>query len=234
MKPYHSIETVFVRNKETNVLDFTKIRNETHAFIPRWILTEKIDGTNVRVVVTLSGIEIKGRTDNATLHPELVAEVTGLFDHGKLLEYFTNYRGKELHPNWSVTFYGEGYGAGIQKGGVYSQTKRFRCFDVLLGESWWTTHDQAFAICMGLNIPFVPDLGESISIPQTRDELLSRFLDGESQVALWDSGKERVLPEGVVAKPPVVLFDAHGDRVMWKLTFREFDKQPRQVVAKCQ
>lgn len=229
MKPYHSIETVFTRNKETNVLDFGTIRNSVNDFIPEWTISEKIDGTNIRVVVTLAGVSIKGRTDNANINPDLIKAVEAHFDHARLLAYFTEYRGKELPEAWSVTFYGEGYGAGIQKGGVYSATKKFRCFDLLLGESWWTSDSEMRRICEELGIPAVPLLGITMVIPQTRDELLSLFWEGDSIVARLDNGTTGVLPEGVVAKPLVPLFDTHGDRVMWKLTFREWDKQPRAL-----
>jgi len=232
MKSYHSIETVFTRNKQTNVLDFGTIRNSVNEFIPEWAVSEKIDGTNIRVIVTLAGVEIRGRTDNANIHPELIKTVEALFDHSTLIAYFTEYRGKELPEAWSVTFYGEGYGAGIQKGGCYSATKKFRCFDLLLGESWWTADTEMRRICADLRIPTAPWLGITTVIPQTRDELLALFPDGDSQVAIFDNGTAGVLPEGVVAKPLVPLFDTHGDRVMWKLTFREWDKQPRQQKAK--
>ena len=229
MKSYHSIETVFVRDKETNLLQFGEIRIPVNNFIPEWTVSEKIDGTNIRVIVTLAGIEIRGRTDNATIHPELIKAIEALFDHGKLIEYFTAYRGKDLPEQWSVTFYGEGYGAGIQKGGCYSDVKRFRCFDLLLGESWWTSDIEMRRICAVLNIPVAPFLGNFCWIPESRTALLEMFPNGMSVVAFEDIGRDDVLPEGVVAKPLVPLFDTHGDRVMWKLTFREFDKQPRNV-----
>ena len=36
----------------------------------------------------------------------------------------------------SVTLYGEGYGNGIQKGGLYSQKQEFILFDVKINGNW--------------------------------------------------------------------------------------------------
>jgi hypothetical protein len=221
MKPYHSIETIYKRDKATNLLHFGEIRMPEIAAVREWTFSEKIDGTNIRAIVTLAGIEVRGRSDNAQLHPDLIKAVLANFNHGRVVEYFTTYRGKELAPEWSVTFYGEGYGAGIQKGGAYSDTKRFRCFDVMLGDSWWLDDSEMRRICADLSVPVVPALGLNAYLPITREHL-EYLLPNGSVVAFEDRGVTGVQAEGVVAKPTVVLFDKHGNRVMWKLTFREF------------
>jgi hypothetical protein len=220
MIPYPSIETVFIRNKDTNRLNLGELRNSANSMVKEWTVSEKIDGTNIRVIITLSGIEVRGRGDNAQLHPHLVDAVKSLFDHEKSVLYFTAYRGKDLPDDWSVTFYGEGYGAGIQKGAVYSPSKRFRCFDLMLGVDWWLDDEEMRRICADLNIPVVPHLGYFQSIPTTHKELAA--LIPFSLVAQAEAGSDSTPAEGVVAKPRVVLKDRHGDRIVWKLTFREF------------
>ncbi len=219
MKAYPSIETVFVRDETSRKLHFGQIRQPEVACINKWSVSEKVDGTNVRVVCTLNGVEIKGRTDNANLHPELIAHVTAIFPHAKIVDYFRCYRGKDLAPEWSVTFYGEGYGAGIQKGGIYNKQKRFRCFDLMLGEFWWVDDSEMRRVCGDLNIPTVPHLGHITTVPTTKSEL--EALIPWSYVGESENGN-RVQAEGIVAKPEHVLLDRHGSRVMWKLTFREF------------
>ncbi len=226
MKPYPSIETVYVRDQQTKKLHFGDIRMPEVECINMWSMSEKIDGTNIRAIVTRSGIEIKGRTDKADLPKGLPeAVLAALPGHDRLIGYFTQYRGQELPEEWSVTFYGEGYGAGIQKGGVYSETKRFRVFDLLLGESWWTDDGEMRRICDELNIPTAPFLkyADLTEMPGTRDDLIQVI--PHSIVATEDRGVENVMAEGIVAKPLHVLLDRHGDRVMWKLTFREFGKE---------
>lgn len=226
MLPYSSIETVYTRDKETNVLNFGEIRCIENTCINTWTISEKIDGTNIRIIVTKGGIEIRGRTDKAQLNQDLVKVILAIFpSHERLLEYFTEYRGQELPDEWSVTFYGEGYGAGIQAGGSYSDTKRFRCFDLLLGESWWTDDDEMRRVCDELSIPTVPCLAVSPNLPKTREELAE--IIPFSHVAYEDRGVSYILAEGIVAKPLHVLLNRHKDRVMWKITFREWEKDTR-------
>lgn len=222
MRAYPSIETVFARDAATHKLDFGAIRAPETKCVNGWTVSEKIDGTNVRAIVTLEGITIKGRTDKADLPPGLEDAVRAtLPTHAELVAFFTEYRGKELPAEWSVTFYGEGYGAGIQKGGDYSHVKRFRVFDLMLGASWIDDADMR-AICHRLNIPVAPFLGFANHIPKTEADLNAFYTSSGSFVALQDSGRPGVRPEGIVAKPVHVLLDKYGNRVMWKLTYREF------------
>lgn len=225
MRAYPSIETVFERDATTHKLNFGTVRAPETGCVNGWTVSEKIDGTNIRVIVTLEGIAVKGRTDKADLPPGLEDAVrAALPRHAELVAFFTEYRGKELPPEWSVTFYGEGYGAGIQKGGGYSDVKRFRVFDLLLGESWWLDDGDMRAICHKLKIPVAPFIGwvRPNAIPSTAADLDTFFTSHGSFVALEDSGRPGVKPEGIVAKPIHVLLDRHGNRVMWKLTYREF------------
>src|SRR3712207_1443623 len=111
MTPYPSIETIYVRDRITNLLSFGLVRLPELTCVHDWHFSEKIDGTNIRVIITTVGIEIKGRTDKAELPKGLPeAVLAALPSHARLLEYFTTYRGKDLDETWSVTFYGEGYG----------------------------------------------------------------------------------------------------------------------------
>lgn len=221
MTKYPSIETVYTRDKATNILNFGEMRCIENTCINTWTISEKIDGTNIRVIVTKGGIEIRGRTDNATLNQGLIEAILAIFpSHERLLEYFTAYRGQELPDEWSITLYGEGYGAGIQKGATYSETKRFRCFDLLLGESWWTDDDEMRRVCDELHIPTAPWLAVTPHLPKTREELAA--IIPFSHVASEDRGVTDVPAEGIVAKPLHVLLNRHHDRVVWKLTYREF------------
>lgn len=215
---YPSIETVFVRDNTTNKLEFGTIREyETHA-VREWVLTEKVDGTNVRAIISNDGIEVRGRTDKADLPKDLIAAVIASFpEHEVLKEFFGIAEGTP-----PVTFYGEGYGAGIQKGGIYSDKKEFIVFDIRFGENqYWHDINSVFEICTQLGIRHVPYLGNILTeqIPKTREELL--YTIPYSYVAYENTGKQ-VEAEGIVAKPIYTLLNKFGERVMWKLTFREF------------
>ncbi len=220
MTPYPSIETVFTRDKITNRLNFGELRNSANSMVKEWTVSEKIDGQNIRVIITLGGVEIRGRGDNAQIHPHMIDTAKTLFDHAKVVAYFTEYRGKTLPDDWSVTFYGEGYGAGIQKGAAYSPVKKFRCFDLMLGADWWVDDDEMRRVCSDLDVPVVPHIGNFSSLEiLTRADL--KELIPLSIVSREDSGLEHEA-EGIVVKPRIVLKDRHGDRIVWKITFREF------------
>lgn len=224
MHKYPSIETIYVRDHSTNILQFGDIRLPEIECVKEWTLSEKIDGTNIRVIITAQGIDIRGRTDKAQLPPGLEdAILSAIPSHDKLLDFFREYGGRVDEEGWSVTFYGEGYGAGIQKGGSYSDTKSFRVFDLMLGENTWVDDDEMRRVAQNLGMITAPFLGYHSHLPQTEEELTALMPTG-SIVAQVDSGREGVPPEGVVAKPRHVLLDKYGNRVMWKLTHREWDK----------
>lgn len=223
MTKYPSIETVFVRDNTTKILNFGEIRVPEVECVKVWSISEKVDGTNIRAIVTRDGITIKGRTDAAQIPSGLEeAVLAALPAHESLINYFREYGGRVDEDDWSVTFYGEGYGAGIQKGGVYSDTKRFRVFDLILGEKTWVDDDEMRRVCQELAIPVVPFITYVSDLPVTEDDLTK--LLPHSIVAIEDKGDSTVTPEGIVAKPVHVLLDKYGDRVMWKLTHREWDK----------
>ncbi len=57
---YPSIESVFTRDKTTNKLNFGELRFNEFGCINLWIAQEKIDGMNIRLVITDHGVEILG------------------------------------------------------------------------------------------------------------------------------------------------------------------------------
>jgi len=91
-----------------------------------WIFTEKIDGTNIRVHWDGHKVVFGGRTDNAAIPAKL-------FDH--LRNTFLEELFEQAFGDTEVTLYGEGFGAGIQKGGGnYGPNQEFILFDVRIGD----------------------------------------------------------------------------------------------------
>ena len=178
-----------------------------------WTFTEKVDGTNVRVIwerevdfeehEVRTSIEYRGRTDRATLHPELLSHLADKFNSESAHEY--------LHDQFpsGATLYGEGYGAGIQKGGCYGPDKRFILFDILVGE-WWLSEGAARGIASALGIPHVPTIargGLAVGIEMVRHGLDSVMGSGYA--------------EGLVAKPVVPLAMRNRDRLITKIKHRD-------------
>jgi hypothetical protein len=217
MQSYKSIKTVFTRDKDTNKLNFGENRTAENLCIKNWVIQEKVDGTNIRIIISNNGVEVRGRTDKAELKQDLVLHCKSLIT-AEVIDKIKNYF-NITQEEWTVTLYGEGYGAGIQTGGIYRRDKAFICFDILRGDSQWLNPFDVTSLCTNLNIETVPLLALVETIPQSKEELLD--LLPYSFVARQHTGKE-VMGEGIVARPLEILFDKWGNRIMWKLTFREF------------
>ncbi len=111
-----------------------------------WVWTEKVDGTNVRIMWDGHAVTFGGRTDRAQMPVKLLDRLHVLFPEELLEQTF----GAD-----TVTLYGEGYGAGIQRGGLYRDHMDFVLFDVRIGR-WWLNRDSIEAAAGQLGIDCVP------------------------------------------------------------------------------
>ena len=156
MKEYHKIITVYERDPETKfrtLIDGKYATPEFEALADLdWIWTEKVDGTNIRVMWDGERVTFGGKTGKAQIYAKLVVRLQELFDHEA---FAANFNGGP------VTLYGEGYGAGIQKGGgnYKSDGVGFVLFDVLVGDIWLECHN-VHDVAHKLVIPFVPIVGK--------------------------------------------------------------------------
>ena len=216
MNQYHKIQTVFKRDPETKykTLLLGEFSTEEFRYLQdnQWFFTEKVDGTNIRVDLepnsALPKIRVRGKTDNAQLHPHLIENITKLFE------------GQEeklsLHFPAGFCLYGEGYGPGIQKGGDrYRIDKGFVLFDVKGGEgNNWFKREAVEEIARDYNLDIVPIVGmgtlqEMIETVQAKPSLRSHWGDFEA--------------EGIVARPVVELLDRFGQRVITKIKSKDFE-----------
>lgn len=168
-----------------------------------WTFTEKIDGTNIRIMWDGYRITFGGRTDNAQLHKDLLAHLNNTFTE----ELFEQTFGEK-----QVILFGEGYGAGIQNGGNYSQTKQFILFDVNVNGIWLLDEDVSdIASQLGIKrvpVQFVGTLRTAIHAMQTK------FFKSE-----WPD----VDIEGVVGRTSAGLLDRRANRIMIKLKYCDFN-----------
>jgi hypothetical protein len=203
MEQYHKIQSVFKRDEKTHKFIIGEYSLPEFKYLKdnKWIFSEKVDGTNIRIGWD-GNVHINGKTDNAQLHIDLVKELQTLF----LIEKFMT-----LYPEVSMTLYGEGYGAGIQKGGGnYSQKKTFVLFDIFI-DGYWLSRENVQDIADKLGIKTVPIIGSG-----TIDALIGYCKDGfKSQ---WGD----FIAEGIVARPEVELFSRHGHRVITKCKYKDF------------
>lgn len=201
---YHKIETLYERDMETFKVNPLKLKNPTYSLIKSWQFTEKIDGTNIRCIWKDGKLTFGGKTDNAQIHTELVKW---------LYEHVDPVRMAEVFPDNDAVIYGEGYGAGIQKGGLYSPTKKFIMFDVLVGGKWWLNWDNTCDVARKLDletVPYIADMRLEDATLMVRAGFRSRLGNGEMQA------------EGLVGRTAEPLFDKKGARLIVKLKTKDF------------
>lgn len=207
MKEYHKIQTVYKRdpaNKHKTLLDGEfSLQEFGYLANNNWIFTEKIDGTNIRVMFDGEQVFFGGKTDNAQIPAPLVQRLNTLF-----LPQIVKFT--ESFPD-GVCLYGEGYGAKIQKGGGnYRQDQDFVLFDVHIGD-WWLLRSDVEDIAGKLGLDVVPIIGNG-----TLDDMVRMTMDG------FNSRWGNFLAEGIVARPEVELKTRRGDRIITKIKCKDF------------
>lgn len=210
MVKYPKIETIFNRATDgSKALIEGSYRNETVKYLAgnTWVCTEKIDGTNIGVVWDGHTVHFQGRTERAQLPSNLVSYLSDTFLSDAVQELFEQKFGET-----SAILFGEGYGAGIQKGGSYRQDQSFILFDVYLPEQkLWLKRDAIEDIAQTFNIDTVP-----IILIGTLQEAVE-FVKSQP-----DSTIGTAKMEGLVCKPQQEVRDRMGKRIVVKVKYKDF------------
>lgn len=205
---YHKIDTLFERDAATFVVDTSKLKASVLGTINAWDATEKIDGTNIRVILAESGeVSFGGRSNAAEIPGDLMQYLTRTFTPERLKAVFWI----EGKPTEAILF-GEGYGLGIQKPGrLYRPDQAFILFDVLVSRKWWLEAPAISDIAPKLAIETVPYVGR-----MTLDEIV------ETVRTPFPSKIGTAMAEGIVARPIETLFNRRGERIIIKLKTKDF------------
>ena len=210
MIPYIKIETPYNRDTEgTKKLIEGNFRNQTVEFLKdaEWVCTEKIDGTNIGISWDGHKVSYQGRTEKAQIPSTLMNKLIELFGGATNEELF-----EQKFGEMPVILFGEGYGAGIQKGGKYRKDMSFILFDVFLPEqNLWLTRDSVEDIARAFNIDVVP-----IVMTGTIDQAVE-FVKTNPQSTIGTAPME-----GLVCRPKVELRDRMGRRVIVKIKACDF------------
>ena len=201
---YHKIETLYERDEATFKVKPGVFKNRTYTLIKSWLWTEKIDGTNIRCIWKDGKLTFGGKTDNAQMPADLVKWLYENVSAEKMAVIF---------PGAEAVIYGEGYGAGIQKGGDYSPTKKFIVFDVLVGGQWWLNWENTCDVAEKLGLEVVPFVGEMAL------EDAAEFVRAGFKSKLNDG---KAMAEGLVGRTAEPLFDKKGHRLIVKLKTKDF------------
>ena len=208
MREYHKIQTVYKRDPATkhktllegdySLPEFDYLKDH------RWVFTEKVDGTNIRVMHKAGVVTFGGKTERAQIPAKLVV---------RLNETFLPLIGEigDVFQGGDVCLYGEGYGAKIQKGGGnYRPDQDFVLFDVRVGD-WWLQRADVEDVAAKLGIDVVPVIGEG-----TLADMVAKAKAGVTST--WGDFQA----EGYVARPATELVTRSGHRVITKIKCRDF------------
>jgi RNA ligase len=206
MTEYAKIETLYERDSQTFKVKAGQLKNRTYSLLKSWHWTEKVDGTNIRCIWQDGKLTFGGKSDNAQMPADLVTW---------LYENVTDEKMRACFPEANAVVYGEGFGAGIQKGGGdYSPTKKIIVFDVLVDGKWWLNYEQVCDVGAKLGLQVVPSFGE-MTLEAATEFVRAGF---KSRCAVVDSKNA----EGLVGRPLETLFDKKGARLIVKLKTKDF------------
>lgn len=236
MLAYPKIDTVYERTEDFRIPALPQeraLRRVEFSIPSRWLVTEKIDGTNIRIPFSTKAdaapngdstyVGVRGRTDAAQIPPFLLTFLQETFTQEKLVLCFD--------PDITGILFGEGYGARIQKGGGnYRSDVSFRLFDVVIfgqsvtrdpseGKARWLNWHDVEGVAAKLGIMTVPVVAYMATLAQAI-QLVEEGLG--SVVAEEENARIDINAEGVVARTDPLLFDRRGHRLMWKLKECDF------------
>ena len=243
-RTYPHIDTCFKREMDKASPYYNCIRPDESLVDPvfdwarkvgiKFECTEKVDGTNMSIylipastkivqVETMPGVwedqevtepgrmEVHGKTEKAQLNPKLLENIYRKWPVEKLVEVFTR---DGVGPTDTIILYGEGYGAGIQKGGNYIKNDvDFRLFDVQIGK-FWLEREALEDIASKLSMDIVPVIGY-----MTIDEAIEYVKKGFKSTIAENKDYDA---EGLVLKMPLGLLKRNGGRIMTKIKTCDF------------
>lgn len=220
MIKYHKIQTVYKRDPATKL----KTLLEGEFALPefeylaenKWVFTEKVDGTNIRVMWNGVNVVFGGKSDNAQMPVFLLYKLQELFEGTAKKQLFIEQFGDSsellMQKPLEVCLYGEGYGAKIQKGGgnYILDGVDFVLFDVRI-DKWWLERGAVEEIGAKFGLKVAPILGQG-TLPEMV-EMTRKGFNSE-----WGDFKA----EGIVARPKTELKNRRGDRIITKIKHKDF------------
>jgi len=230
---YPKIQTLFLR-KPNGKVDITQLSKLEFGLIKEWQITEKLNGRNIRVMLTSEGeVLFAGRKDEKhlsdQLHIKMIEYLKIKFIPDKMRKVFWRYV-KGVYQKPEVCLYMEGLGSDMAAGsGVYCPGKEVsvRVIDCFM-KPFWIERPllEEFASKLGIKcVPVICTLKNEL--PMSTSHI--KYFIYKSIVADEEACRN-VMPEGVVARTQPLLFCRTkdekrevGDRLMWKLKFKDFE-----------
>lgn len=201
MTEYHKIQSVWMRDSKGKFTDDFATPEIRLLSGMEWLWHEKIDGTNVRIIIDPNhGIGFRGKAERSLLSVPLTKALDRLFPEAMLRSHF---------PDGAV-LYGEGIGPKIQ-GGLYKGDWDFVLFDVRVGGLW-------------LEQSTVVDVAKAMELSRAQVVGTGKLWEAELHV---QSGFKSLLnsetkAEGLVLRPMGEFLDRQGNRIITKLKAKDY------------
>ena len=213
MKEYQKIEQLYQFDSDRRRFT-TEIKNPLVKYLAplSWLVSEKIDGMNIRVNWDGHKVTWSGRTDKSQLPVEVEQLLSKTFGDTEVI-FEQNFGEKE------VTLYMECYGGKIQ-GGIYGGSERLIGFDVEINGTYLDkrTIEPIFNLFKIPTVWFteVRDLGVAIT------EVCNWFLyDTPNSYSTLATPDKKTKKEGLVCVPTERIYDHQGKRVIVKIKLRD-------------
>lgn len=222
---YPKIYTLYERNPDHSI-NIDKLSRSEFGLINTWQVTEKLNGRNIRILLKQDGnIEFSGRRDvkrmSEQIPQKMMDYLSVIFTPEKMQAVFWRYV-KGIFQNPEVCVYVEGLGSELATGsGIYCPGKSVsvRLIDCFINP-WWIERPLLEEFGRKLGIKCTPLLDTIHTLPQTRDDL--EKIIKISHVSTEDNNNFLGIAEGIVARTKPLLFNRKGERLMWKLKFKDF------------
>lgn len=205
-KKYSKINTVYKRDLKGKILigeyaemEFELLKDFT------WIGTEKVDGTNTRLIWNGETLEVKGKTDKSEITPYIKKATDKYLDVEKF---------KDMFGDKEVIIYGESYGKNIQYVGssYLAEDNDFIIFDVYINGIYLNKENVA-NVAKGLGAKSVPIVFEGTLL-----DAIKKVTNG------FKSTLADVAAEGLVLVPKGDLRKRNGDRIITKIKCKDIRK----------
>lgn len=224
---YPKIQTLYDRYPDYSI-NVEKLRRAEFGIINTWQVTEKLNGRNIRILLKQNGhVEFSGRQDGVKVSEQIPQKMMDylnlIFTPQKMQSVFWRYV-NNVFQTPEVCVYVEGLGSDLAAGsGIYcpGTSVSVRLIDCYINP-WWIERPLLEEFGRKLGIKCTPLLDTIYTLPRTREEL-ERIIK-ISHVATEDNSNFLGLAEGIVAKTEPLLVNRKGERVIWKLKYKDFKK----------
>lgn len=208
---YHKIMSIYKRSEVTKKFLIGEYATPEIKYLKdnEWTFTEKIDGTNIRIMWNGKDVVYGGRSDDAQLPVPLIYKLDDMFKVIQKRKIFEEVFGTEEQD---TVLYGEGFGNKIQSVGknYIPDGVSFVLFDVKVGD-FYLERENIEDIAKKFSIITVPIVGSG-----TIQDAIDIVKKGYK--SKWGD----FIAEGIVARPRTELFTRKGERIITKVKYRDF------------